>query len=58
MKYEFKGSSDLEFTGNWFVDSGILGFIFILEDIYGFSISEVMELSGMKEILVEEIVYE
>ncbi|MDI6882217.1 MAG: hypothetical protein QMC86_05210 [Methanothermobacter sp.] len=51
MKYEFKGSSDLEFTGNWFVDSGILGFILILEDIYGFSISEVMELSGMKEIL-------
>jgi len=50
MKYEFKGSSDLEFTGNWFVDSGILGFILILEDIYGFSISEVMELSGMKEI--------
>ena len=44
MKYEFKGSSDLEFTGNWFIDAGIMGFVRLMEDVYGFSIRELQEL--------------
>jgi len=26
---------DLEFTGNWFIDLGILGFVNLMEEVYG-----------------------
>ncbi len=25
----------LEFTGNWFIDAGILGFVNLMEEVYG-----------------------
>ncbi len=34
MNSEFD-SSVLEFTGNWFVDAGILGFVNLMEEVYG-----------------------
>jgi len=51
MIYEFRRTSGLEFTGNWFVDSGILGFIFIIEDIYGFDIHKIREISKNEKLL-------
>jgi len=51
MNYEFRHSSGLEFTGNWFVDSGILGFILILEDIYGMDLQEIREISENEKLL-------
>ena len=51
MNYEFRSTSSLEFTGNWFVDSGILGFTRIIEDIYGFDISDIREISAREDIL-------
>lgn len=51
MIYEFRRTSGLEFTGNWFVDSGILGFIFIIEDIYGFDIHKIREISENEKLL-------
>jgi len=26
---------ELEFTGNWFIDLGILGFVNLMEEVYG-----------------------
>lgn len=28
-------SEELKFTGNWFIDAGILGFVRLMEDVYG-----------------------
>ncbi len=30
----------LRFTGNWFIDAGILGFVNLMEDIYGWDLKE------------------
>lgn len=29
------GSEPLQFTGNWFIDAGILGFVNLMEEVYG-----------------------
>jgi hypothetical protein len=39
-KYEANKSKEkqnfiLQFTGNWFIDAGILGFVNLMEEIYG-----------------------
>ncbi len=28
----------LEFTGNWFIDAGILGFVNLMEEVYGWDL--------------------
>lgn len=35
-----KMKKDLEFTGNWFLDAGILGFINLMEEFYGWNLDE------------------
>jgi len=30
----------LEFTGNWFIDAGILGFVNLMEEVYGWDLNE------------------
>lgn len=32
--------SPLEFTGNWFIDAGILGFVNLMEEVYGWDLDE------------------
>ena len=44
MNFEYSSNNRLEFTGNWFIDAGIMGFVRLMEDVYGFSISELREL--------------
>ena len=51
MNFEFREESGLEFTGNWFIDSGILGFVRLLEDIYGIDLQEIREMARRKEVL-------
>lgn len=51
MNFEFREESGLEFTGNWFIDSGILGFVRLLEDIYGIDLHEIREMARRREIL-------
>ncbi|MEM3928596.1 MAG: hypothetical protein QXT07_06575, partial [Archaeoglobaceae archaeon] len=34
---------ELEFTGNWFIDAGILGFVNLMEEIYGWDLEELQE---------------
>ncbi|MEM5860997.1 MAG: hypothetical protein QXJ20_01220 [Candidatus Aenigmatarchaeota archaeon] len=33
----------LEFTGNWFIDAGILGFVNLMEEVYGWDLEELRE---------------
>ena len=35
-----KSSFELEFTGNWFIDAGILGFVNLMEELYGWDLDE------------------
>lgn len=32
------GGNELEFTGNWFVDAGIMGFVNLMEEVYGWDL--------------------
>lgn len=38
-----KTDSELEFTGNWFIDSGILGFVNLMEEVYGWDLEELQK---------------
>lgn len=29
---------ELQFTGNWFIDAGILGFVNLMEEVYGWDL--------------------
>jgi len=31
-------NSVLELTGNWFIDAGILGFVNLMEEVYGWDL--------------------
>ena len=33
-------SNDLQFTGNWFIDAGILGFVNLMEEVYGWDLEK------------------
>ena len=35
---------ELKFTGNWFIDAGIIGFINLMEDVYGWDINKLREI--------------
>jgi len=34
------GFNELQFTGNWFIDAGILGFVNLMEEVYGWDLEE------------------
>ena len=34
---------DLQFTGNWFIDAGILGFVNLMEEVYGWDLENLRE---------------
>lgn len=36
-------NSELQFVGNWFVDVGILGFINLMEEVYGWNLEELQD---------------
>ena len=36
-------SHELRFTGNWFIDAGILGFVNLMEEVYGWDLDELQE---------------
>ncbi len=36
-------SHELRFTGNWFIDAGILGFVNLMEDVYGWDLEKLQE---------------
>jgi len=31
-------TTELKFTGNWFIDAGILGFVNLMEEVYGWDL--------------------
>ena len=36
-------SNELQFTGNWFIDAGILGFVNLMEEVYGWDLERLQE---------------
>ena len=34
----------LQFTGNWFIDAGILGFVNLMEEVYGWDLEKLQEM--------------
>jgi hypothetical protein len=40
---EEKVESKLKFTGNWFFDAGVLGFVNLMEEIYGWDLEELQK---------------
>lgn len=47
-KYEANKSKEkqsfiLQFTGNWFIDAGILGFVNLMEEIYGWNLEDLQK---------------
>lgn len=48
-----KISNELQFTGNWFIDAGILGFVNLMEEVYGWDLDKLQK--SIKE--KPEIVY-
>ncbi len=36
-------SHELKFTGNWFIDAGILGFVNLMEEVYGWDLEKLRE---------------
>jgi len=36
-------SPSLKFTGNWFIDAGILGFVNLMEEVYGWDLNELRD---------------
>lgn len=34
---------ELHFTGNWFIDAGILGFVNLMEEVYGWELEELQK---------------
>ncbi|WP_048147940.1 hypothetical protein [Palaeococcus ferrophilus] len=37
------GGEELRFTGNWFIDAGILGFVNLMEEVYGWDLEKLQE---------------
>jgi len=37
------GFNELQFTGNWFIDAGILGFVNLMEEVYGWDLDTLQE---------------
>lgn len=37
-------TTELRFTGNWFIDAGILGFVNLMEEVYGWDLKKLQEV--------------
>lgn len=37
-------TTELRFTGNWFIDAGILGFVNLMEEVYGWDLEKIQEM--------------
>ncbi len=50
---------ELEFTGNWFIDAGILGFVNLMEEVYGWDLEELQEglIKTSNEKLLSQFTY-
>lgn len=44
--------NDLKFSGNWFIDAGILGFVNLMEEVYGWNLGELQAKINENEKLV------
>ncbi|UJG42625.1 MAG: hypothetical protein K9W46_09550 [Candidatus Heimdallarchaeum endolithica] len=42
-------TEQISFTGNWYIDAGILGYIFLIEDVYGESFDKIISQPLYKE---------
>ena len=42
-------NSFLEFTGNWFIDAGILGFVNLMEEVYKYDLNNIINYDFSKE---------
>jgi len=47
------GFNELQFTGNWFIDAGILGFVNLMEEVYDWDLGELRDKLGKDS----EVVY-
>jgi len=45
-------TKQIEFTGNWFIDAGILGFVNLMEEVYGWDLETLREKIAENEELV------
>ncbi len=43
-----EGENKLNFTGNWFIDAGIIGFVNLMEEVYGWKQNDVT-MKSLKE---------
>jgi len=41
-QYNENMQNQLAFTGNWFIDAGILGFVNLMEEVYGWDLNEIV----------------
>ena len=41
---EASADNELRFTGNWFIDAGILGFVNLMEEVYGWDLKELQKI--------------
>src|SRR3989344_3914613 len=45
-------NTKLEFTGNWFIDAGMLGFVNLMEEVYGWDLAELNQrISDNKDLV-------
>lgn len=42
-KYYSNTSNILKFTGSWFIDAGILGFVNLMEEVYGWELEKLLK---------------
>ncbi|NPA15679.1 MAG: hypothetical protein GXO44_03910 [Deferribacteres bacterium] len=42
-------NGSLEFTGNWFIDLGILGFVNLMEEVYGWDLEQLKKKISQDE---------
>jgi len=42
-QYNENMQNQLAFTGNWFIDAGILGFVNLMEEVYGWDLNELQD---------------
>jgi len=43
LNNQASGINKLQFTGNWFIDAGILGFVNLMEEVYGWDLDTLQE---------------
>ena len=49
LNSQASGINKLQFTGNWFIDAGILGFVNLMEEVYGWDLNKIINHNFQKE---------